>query len=160
MRRGLLPFLICIYGCAVQNADLNESLDDSYVQLNFQNCEPANEYKFLELILPPGYRMTKAEEHGFCEYRFEYKDESILYISSNTFSGSKLNYENRLKYNIKTYSKNRSKSDTIRNDGVEEDKKYWLEWINGSYTVGYINAVDTTKFIQALESVRLIQNPQ
>lgn len=156
MRRGILLFLISMYGCAIQKAPLNQTNEEIEIRLDFQDCNPEQEFEFLELTVPSGYQLSKIEEHGFCEYRLVYADESILYVSTNTYSGSKLNYKNRLDKEIRTYSTNRSENDTIRNSGVEANQNYWLEWINGNYVVGYIHAQDTLKFDRALGSAKLI----
>lgn len=139
--------------CAMQKTSMNEN--QSLVQLDFRNCAERNAFDYINLNLADGYQTTKVQNQGFCEYQFIYKDESILYVSTNTFSGSRLNYKNRLNASIKTYSQNRSENDTIRNSGVEEDGEYWLEWINGSYVVGYVNASDSTVFDKVIESISL-----
>lgn len=143
--------------CVMQNKVSDQQDMNVTVQLDFQNCSEENEFESMTLLIPDGYKMTKFEEHGFCEYRFRFKDESIFYISTNTFSGSKLNYKNRMDNDISTYSKNRSVYDTIRNDGREYDENFWLEWINGSYTVGYVNSPDSIQFNKAIKSIKLFQ---
>ncbi|WP_436516590.1 hypothetical protein [Ekhidna sp. To15] len=152
MRRGLLPLLICICSCATQNSIADRS--GGRLSLDFRDCVPDSEMQLLELAPVEGYDLTKEMEHGFCEYRFSYKDGSIFYISTNTYSGSKLNYPNRLRDNIATYSVNRTENDTIKNSGIYE-RQHWLESINGSYVVGYVNAPDTLKFFNVIQSVEL-----
>ena len=146
--------------CTIQN-NVSKSADDmQIVQLNFQDCNFESDKKFIQLNVPRGYRLRRSSEYGFCEYWFVYKDESMLYVSSNTLAGSVLNYENRLNMGIKTYSVNRSKNDTIRNGGLQADSDHWAEWINGNYAIGYINAPDAVQFAATLNSVELIEAGQ
>ncbi len=154
MRRGLLPLLICVCGCVAQNSLTDRFEDNQLIALDFRNCAPDNGIQKLELVVPPGYDLKKVEEHGFCEYRFIYQDQSILYVTSNTFDGSKLNYENRLDSDIRTYSTMRSENDTIQNSGAINGLS-WLEWINGSYVIGYTNNTDSLRFAKAIKSVKV-----
>ncbi|MEO9484842.1 MAG: hypothetical protein ABJG47_15390 [Ekhidna sp.] len=157
MRRGQLLFLIGVCACASLKTGSIQMNGDEYkaVDLDFENCAMGKSYKFIEVMVPVEFKLSKHDNDGFCEYRFAYKNEAIFYVSSNTFSGSMLNYENRLKNHISTYSTNRSENDTIRNNGREMNGKYWLEWINGGYAIGYFNADDSLKFEETLASIKL-----
>lgn len=156
MRRGILLLIICsTYGCAIQNKSLSEEVE--IVRLDFTNCVPETSYKSIDLKIPKGYKLYKSEEHGFCEYMMTLSDKSVLYVSTNIYAGSTLNYQNRLNRNIQTYSTNRSENDTIRNAGVERDGKFWLEWIMGNYVVGYINATDSVRLNESIRTVKLIE---
>ncbi len=156
MRRVILILLFGISGCAIQHGSLSEEIER--VRLDFRNCIPDLSYSFIDIKVPTGHKLFKTGERGFCEYMMTFPDKSVLYVSSNIYAGSSLNYLNRLNMNIMTYSTNRSENDTIRNNGVEADGKYWLEWIVGDYVVGYINTIDSAKFNQSLGTIELIDN--
>ncbi len=153
MRRGILLFIVALCGCALQNTPSNNDLKD--FRLDFTNCNQ-NELQFLTIKVPGDYKIHKTTEHGFCEYMMtSKKNNSIVYVSSNTITGSSLNYENRLNNKIETYSINRSERDTIKNSGLESDGEFWLEWIMGSYVIGYVNVQDSAFFNSAIDSVIL-----
>lgn len=156
MRRGLLLLLVSMNSCVMQNTMHSSTENQGYVRLSFQNCASEPGFAFIELSPPPGYKLNKSEDHGFCEYQFIYKDQAIFYVSDNIYFGSKLNHENRFNAGIETYSKNRSENDSIKSCGIEPDANFWLEAINGNHVVGYVNSSDSLKFIEALKSVRLI----
>ena len=130
------------------------------LKLDFTNCNDSTVFSNLELLPPSGYKLSKIQEHQFCEYRLTYKDQSVLYIGTNIYNGSKLNAQNRFEHGIKTYSINRSMYDTIRNGGMLLNQTYWLEWIKGNYVVGYLNATDTVEFSKAMETIRLSDKSQ
>ena len=152
MRRGSLPLILCLCCCSLQKS--TNSLDD-FVILDFTKCTQEARIKHLRINPPSGYHLSEMNEHGFCEYRFKYKDGTILYVTTDIYSGSKLNYQNRLKSNIQTYSVNRSENDTIRINGLGQGNTHWLEWICGSFAVGYVEVKDSAIFNKAIKSIEL-----
>jgi len=85
--------------------------------------------------------LKKIINEGFCEYQLKYKDSLIFYVSSDIYSGSRINFKNTYAIGIDTYAKSRSLEpvDTIKNEGQQENGKYWLEYILGDVVVGYVN---------------------
>lgn len=155
MRRGqLLLMIIGAIACASLKPDSGKT-GTKEVQLDFEQCLTNNAFKSIDLKVSNGFKLTKHVNRGFCEYRFAYEDGSILYVSSDIYSGSELNYENRLSSGISTYSVNRSENDTIRSGGEEQGGRYWSEQIIGSYTVGFVQVTDSSRFIKTLDTIRL-----
>lgn len=153
MRRGILVLIMGVCGCALQNGK-SGSPNAGVVTLDFTQCSDSVIFRAIQLLPPKGYKLLKVDDHQFCEYRMVYEDRSILYISTNIYDGSNLNAENRYREGIITYSSNRSLYDTIRNSGKNGDR-YWLEWINGTYVVGYVDVSDTATFHIAIKSINL-----
>ena len=126
------------------------------LRLSFNRCNGAG-FLALSIQVPKGYNLKKVvDEHGFCEYQLRYESQGVLYVSSNIYSGSSLNYENRLRAGIGTYSERRTANDQISVNGTQGDGKYWMEKIVGKYTIGYLNVSDTTFFDGSLQRVELI----
>jgi len=125
------------------------------LQLNFEECiVTSDEYSFLKIILPKGYKRSLYSSEGRCEYRFHYKDGSIAYITNDIWSGSILNHENRLSINHSSYSKEKY-LDTIRLGGVQPNGLYWNENIVGDYMVGYLETTSEYKdlFEKAFDNI-------
>ena len=97
--------------------------------------------------------------HGFCEYQFQYKDSSTLYVSTDIYYGGKPNSVNRASIGINTYAIERSAElvDTFSNSGVQENGKCWMEEILGNYVVGYVNVHPDNKgkINSSLKSINL-----
>lgn len=153
MKRGFyIILLMTVAACATVRYEGTSS-----VNLNFKNCGPDLGYTKIKLFLPEIYKLKKVvDDHGFCEYRFTYSNGAVLYVSSNVYYGSSLNYQNRLSEGIITYSENRSIGETIKNSGREEDGRYWLEWINANYVIGYVNHPDSVNARDIFLEVKLI----
>jgi len=79
------------------------------------------------------------------EYRFSYPDESIFYFSNDVRNGSPLNYNNLFDIGIKAY--NKRDQDTLSNEGIQNDGKYWKEQMLGKVVVGYVNVKKENKLI-------------
>ncbi|WP_372530121.1 hypothetical protein [Ekhidna sp.] len=127
------------------------------LRLNFKNCGEKLSFREISIQVPEGYQLSKEiDTHGFCEYQLSFENDGVLYISSNIYTGSSLNYENRLKAGIETYSDNRSVNEQIKVKGTQADGRYWMEQIEGNYTVGYVNVLDTTFFSGSLQNIKLI----
>lgn len=156
MRRGILLFVLSMYGCALQIGGMQSEAD--VLKLDFEDDISEASYQLL-LRPPEGFKLSRIQEDQFYEYRLVYADKSTFYISGNIYDGSRLNAQNRYDQGIRSYSANRTLYDTIRNAGVQSNQKYWLEWINGKYAIGYVNAPDSIKFLRSLENIQLVENP-
>lgn len=131
-------------------------------KMDFENCLPDKKgFNSLEINIPRGYSLKKYNYHGFCEYRFKYRDSLFFYLSTEIYSGSNVNSTNRKNLGIDTYAINRSLEpiDTIKNSGKQPNGSYWLEHILGGYVVGYSNVPpDRLKeFERAVLSVKKIK---
>lgn len=112
-------------------------------RLNFEKSIPENRnYDTICIRLKKGAKKSRLEDNGCYEYQFLYSDSSIFYVSSNIYSGSRLNFQNLLTIGVDTYGINRSNNplDTIKNAGIQSDGNFWLEYILGDVVVGYVNA--------------------
>ena len=126
--------------------------------LNFENClSKEKNYKYIELNLPKGFIKKKVENHGFCEYRFEYQNKSTIYVSTDIYSGSRLNSDNLNSIGVNTYAISRSiiLVDTIKNSGKDRNNLYWLEYVLGDVVIGYVNVPEEQKeqFEKAIASL-------
>ena len=126
-------------------------------KLGFENClEKEKRYSFVLIDVPKGAKKQKLEKHGFCEYRFNYNDKSTIYVSTDIYSGSRLNYDNLYQIGVDTYAKSRSETltDTIKNSGTDKDL-HWLEYVFGDVVVGYVNVSKERKieFDRAIASL-------
>ena len=92
---------------------------------------------------------------SFKEYRISFSDSSIVYITNDNWSGSRLNFENRYNNNIKTINK-KSENDTLILVGVQGNGRLWKEKFVGDIVVGYFNVKpeEKEKFDQSLSTVR------
>lgn len=115
--------------------------------LDFRNCELAEKnYNYIEVELPKGFKKKQTNIEGFCEYRFSYKDKSVIYITTNIYKGSRLNYGNLYKIGIDGYNHRKTyMSDTIKNNGKNSQNLYWLEHILGDIVVGYVDIPENRK---------------
>jgi hypothetical protein len=138
-------------GCAT-----SRTAGTSTITLNFKNCGPDLSYKKMKLSIPKGYEKKKVLNDAFCEYRFTYPNGAILYVSSNIYYGSALNYENRLSAGIKTYSVDRSLNENIKNSGREDDDQYWMESIKNEYVTGYVNYPDSIDIATIFQNLILV----
>ncbi|MEP0985035.1 hypothetical protein [Ekhidna sp.] len=155
MKRGVYVLLLVMIGCSVSNQSNSDSI--RIVKLNFKECGPELPYNKIELRIPEGFAQERFnDQHGFCEYRFTYLDSSILYVSSNIYYGSSLNYQNRLNAGIKTYSNNRTLSDSISNSGRDYNQKYWMELVGSNYVIGYLNYPDSVSITELFQDIMLI----
>lgn len=131
---------------SVQNtfAQGKEHLKTKKVVLDFENCLLEDKgYRQIVISVPTGLKKRKLKDyHGYCEYHLKYKDGSVIFVSTNIYSGASVNIENRMLIGIDTYAKSRSIElvDTIKNTGQQKDGRYWLEYILGDVVVGYVNA--------------------
>ncbi|MEO9871831.1 hypothetical protein [Ekhidna sp.] len=159
MRRGIFLIIVMLVGgcIAVKKIDASENLKS--LKISFKDCGEDLSYDYIKLDVPKNYDLTKVrDDYGFCEYQFNYQDNSTLYVSSNSYSGSKLNYKNRLRIGVESYSKNRTKYDSIVNGGIQQNEKFWKEAIYGRYTIGYVDIIKPEAFEMAMRSVKIIND--
>lgn len=91
------------------------------------------------LDIPSGYRLVKSKDyHQHIEYKFQYPDSSIIYITDDIESGGAINTDKVKKYGNNIFIKILT-SDTLDISGVE-GKKYWREIKRNNVVAGYINA--------------------
>lgn len=131
-----------IISCGVHDNSKNISK-----KLDFRNClSDEKRYEQITIYIPKGFKKEKKEKHGFCEYRFNYTDKSVIYVSSDIYSGSSLNYGNLLNIGVNTYAKSRSLTltDIIKSSGKNKDL-YWLEYVLGDIVIGYVNVPKNRK---------------
>ncbi len=158
MRRGPFAFLLlAVMSCAIQN---NPNRLKS-LTLDFQDCGQDLNYNFIELKLQKGFTLARTkDEYGFCEYQMKFSNGAVFYLTSNIYNGSSLNYDNRLRIGVETYSKNRSIGDTLSIGGKQLDNKLWKESIIRSFTVGYLDVDDSESFEKTIQSIKLIPGDQ
>lgn len=142
MKRGVFVLVVVLMGCHVSKQGKTDYLISA--NLDFKECGSDLRYEQIKLKIPKGFKQNKfIDEHGFCEYRFSYRDESILYVSSNIYDGSSLNFKNRLNAGISTYSNNRGLNDSIVHYGKGVEGMYWMEWVGPDFAMGYLNMQDS-----------------
>lgn len=133
-----IAIVFCFVSCIS-----SKKLIDGYEVIRYKERSPyVPEYKLQEYLLdvPKGGKLTKANAGDYCrEYRVSYSDSSVLYIINDRDAGSRLNYENRFKKNIKSIIRD-PQSDSLVIAGVQEDGRYWKEKYVGEMVVGYVNA--------------------
>ncbi|MEQ8628650.1 hypothetical protein [Ekhidna sp.] len=154
MKRGMFILVIAMIGCATANYHGRLFHE---IKLEFEGCGPELSFSAIQLSLPKGHQKDKVvDEYGFCEYRFTYPDGSIHYISSNIYYGSSLNYENRYKLGIETYSNNRKENEEIINKGEMMDGIFWMECIQMRYVIGYVNSPNAIPSDAIFKDIKLI----
>lgn len=156
MKRSMSILLVALMGCTAANLG-----NGSYrsLRLDFKNCRTGQTYAAIALSLPVGFTQEKTiDDHGFCEFRFNHSNGTTLYISSNIYDGSSLNYQNRLETGIETYSSNREKRLDVKNNGSDSAGNFWMEWVRGSYVIGYINNPKPDSAEVLFKDIELIRN--
>lgn len=125
--------------------------------LDFSQCFIGDKNCNIQINIKRKYKLLYNLDFGLCEYRFNYKDSSALYISTDVYCGSSLNSTNRQSIGIDIYRKN-NVLDTIRHEGLQKNGRYWLEYILGDYVVGYVNVPVEQKdeFNQMINSAQKI----
>ncbi|MBK8705371.1 MAG: hypothetical protein IPN33_18570 [Saprospiraceae bacterium] len=149
-----LTISACVLSCAINQSQRS----DKIMKLNFSKCIISSEaFKYIIVKIPRGYSKNYIENEGICEYRFAYKDGSIVYISSDVWYGSSLNVENRHAMGHESYNK-KALLDTIILSGIQTNTKYWSEQIIGDILLGYVNASEDkrTLFEYAFSSIKKI----
>lgn len=131
--------IACSSGPAIKQTSVKK------IKLDFTKCLVEDKgYNYLSISIPKGFKKKWEQSHGFCEYQFHYRD-AVFYVSTDIYSGSRINIQNRFEIGIDTYARSRSLEpvDTIKEGGIQTDGRYWEEQILGSYVVGYANASAT-----------------
>ncbi|SNS74869.1 hypothetical protein SAMN05421640_1090 [Ekhidna lutea] len=154
MRGGFIVVLFAVAGCVTLPNAKTTALSEK-VKLNFTNCGDDLRYQAIHLSIPEDYTIESLRtEYQFCEYRISLANGSILYVTSDIYNGSSLNFDNRHAIGVDSYSNARSKKDTISVGGKQEDQKHWKENIYGDYVFGYINCTDTTQLNKIIYSAK------
>jgi hypothetical protein len=78
------------------------------------------------------------------EIRVTYPDSSVIYISNNSESGSRLNFENRYNSGFKSLTKSYL-DDSLNLEGVQVNGSRWREHYCGYIVVGYLNVSNENK---------------
>jgi hypothetical protein len=128
-------------------SNLNFVDSKSNLLLDFRDFdEKDKEYEYIQINIPKKFKKEKHINDAFCEYRFTDKDKSVLYVSSDIYRGSKLNYENLYRIGINSYYPIKTNiSDTIKNQGKDSKDLYWLEYVLGDVVIGYVNVDEKSK---------------
>lgn len=144
-----LELLLLFFATGCSSAQINiDQIKTKVVTLDFQQCLlKVKEYSQISLEAVKGFKKKKVIKHGFCEFQLWYKDSSVFYVSTDIYSGSRLNYENLFNIGVDTYAKSRSLNpvETILNSGDQANGNYWLEHVMGDVVVGYVNASSEKK---------------
>jgi hypothetical protein len=146
-------FLYLFLGCTANKkvaSDFDRVNYNGYFIVNGKTVE-----KSFQLKIPNGGVLQKLRDmDGYDEYRINYSDSSVIYITNNSWSGSRLNYKNRFDAGIKTIS--RSENDTLRINGVQQNGRLWEERFVGQVVVGYVNLKPKNKtvFDEALSTLQ------
>ena len=98
-------------------------------------------YKKFYIDVPKNGKLKKEKDYTgdfHTEYRIIYPDSSVVYITNDTWNGSRLNYENLMQIGVDSYSKEHL-YDTLKYEGVQNDGLYWKDYVLGEIVVGYVN---------------------
>ena len=152
----LLFNLFLIFGCSSR-----QYLADSEV-LKFKGTffkEDNQEYiGVYYLNIPKGGVLDKKIHTGdyHSEFRVNYPDSSIIYITNNEVRGSVLNFENRVRQGFDVYRKEHL-LDTISVSAQLLNGDYWRETILGQVVVGYINVPSnkTERYDKSISTIRI-----
>lgn len=158
----ILNILFIVFLLVSCSSTKNYPMKHNFRKLDFKDCLLEQKgYSALEVNIPRGYSLKKYNYHGFCEYRFKYRDSLFFYLSTEIYSGSNVNSVNRENIGIDTYAINRSMEpvDTIKNSGMQPNGNYWLEHILGGFVVGYSNVPSDRlqEFEHAVSSIKKIK---
>lgn len=156
-----LSILLFVVGCSSAQIN-NDQIKTKVIKLDFEQCLlDDKEYNQIRIEVMKGFKKKKVVKHGFCEYQLWYKDSSVFYVSTDIYSGSRLNYENLYQIGIDTYAKSRSLNpvDTILNSGEQINDHYWLEYVMGDVVIGYVNVNSEKKKIydQLMKSLKRVE---
>lgn len=141
MRKTTVIYLFLIILINFNCSTHNNVFLKNYVKLDFKDCNnEVNLYDYIQINIKRDFKIKKIVNDAFCEYRLTNKDESILYVSSDIYRGSRLNYKNLYKIGIDGYyPKSTINSDTIRNHGLDSKNQLWAEYVLGDVVIGYVN---------------------
>ena len=126
--------IVIVSSCALTK---QEDPRQKVVRLNFSECVVVSEsFELIEIKLPVGFSKERIDREGACEFRFIYGDGSVVYISSDVWVGSSLNFKNRHSIGHESYNKD-GLLDTIKLSGIQHNSLYWSEKIIGDIMIGF-----------------------
>jgi hypothetical protein len=107
------------------------------------------QYRYLKIELPNKADRTFNESEGNCEYRFQFSDSSVFYVSTNIWMGSVINAKNRKSADL-AYIVHEKFLDTLKFSGQQDNGRFWFEHYRGNLVFGGIN-IDSTKVHQMMK---------
>lgn len=136
----ILVIMLFNYNCTTQK----KIFAKNPTILDFKDCDiKEKEYSFIQIDITKDFKKSKIFNDAFCEYRFTNKDKSVIYVSSDIYRGSRLNYKNLYDIGINGYyPQDISLSDTVKNQGKDSQNLYWLEHILGDVVIGYAKVTE------------------
>lgn len=146
--RKITKFLILIIVLVnLKCSTRKEAYTKDHIILDFKDCDSREkQYHFIQIDITKDFKKDKMINDGFCEYRFTNKDKSIIYISSDIYRGSRLNYKNLYDIGIDGYYPRKTVlSDTLKNQGKDSQNLYWLEYVLGDVVIGYTKVSEESK---------------
>jgi hypothetical protein len=99
------------------------------------------------LTVPDGGKLVKLNTgHIYKEYQLIFPDSSVIYITNNIESGSRLNYKNRYKDNAIIIRRS-NENDSLLLGGMQTNGRFWKEYFIKDMVVGYCNVNADNKII-------------
>lgn len=149
----LLIIIFFINSCASNKSSL-----EGFTIVRFKEKIPVgdklNEQHYL-MDVPKGGLLKKFQSgHIATEYQITYPDSSIIYITNEEWSGSRINWLNRDR--AKLLNAPKSLGDTLQLYGIQDIGLNWRDNFMGEIVVGYANvpASRLHLFEQALMTLR------
>ena len=134
MRNCILTLLILIFISCGSYQDLKKV---SYKANTFENPQESTSF---DLFIPKNYQKEVKEFDHSLENRFIYDDSSIIFLSNDKWSASRVNDKNRLDKEVQDKILHRNATtDSIYLSGQQKDGRYWKENILNDIVVGYLN---------------------
>lgn len=148
-----LLLISCFFSCVS-----SRKLIDGYSVIRYkEHIGVSSEIQDYLLDVPKGGRLIKQNSgDGYRQYVVQFSDSSIVYIMNDSWSGSRLNIQNRYNSNIMSINR-KSNSDTLIFSGKQKNGNYWKEKILGKIVVGYVNVNPSEKQVYdtSIESIRI-----
>lgn len=155
----VLVIMLFNYKCATKEKVHTKN----HLILDFKDCDSKEkQYDFIQINITKDFKKDKMINDAFCEYRFINKDKSIVYVSSDIYRGSRLNYKNLYNIGIDGYYPRRTMfSDTIKNQGKDTQNLYWLEYVLGDVVIGYtrVSEENKQKYDTIISSLKRVKKP-
>jgi len=150
MRNYILPLLILVFISCGSYQNLKKV---SYKANTFENPQESTSF---DLFIPKNYKKEVKEFDHSLENRFTYDDSSIIFLSNDKWSASRINDKNRLDKETQGKILHRNATtDSIYLSGQQKDGSYWKENILNDIVVGYLNVPKERKeeFDKAIASI-------
>ncbi len=125
----------------------------SYKANTYENPQESTAFN---LLIPKGYKKDVIEFDHSLESRFTYDDESIIFLTNDKWSASRINDKNRLDKEVQDKILHRNATtDSIYLSGQQKDGRYWKENVLNDVVVGYLNVPKERKaeFDRAIASI-------